>query len=255
MNVEFEMMRPAVGLLDRHFVLGDIFNREVYLGLQTMYRTWHVKIPSSNMGRREIGCKIGFRYGQITGSWVLIVNGEVKALRKGRMSEGIFDLMFKISEQVFTITAERVKGVKYRLKLRMNGYEMMEIRKTTEIAVGETTPSRITIPDIRRCEVMGKVVIMYKICSEINSQERVMVERRYSDFEMLTNMICGQTSSHLKPTLPKLPGKILNPFVDQSKAAIVAERQQNLQRFLIALLANQKVRVCLCMCMCMCTCG
>lgn len=241
MNGEFELIHPPTNLLPGVYSVGDIFNTTVFLGIRTKYRAWHLTLPSASMGRREIGCKVCFRYGQPSNSWVLIVNGEVKAMNVGQMVDENFTVCFKFNEQIFVITVKRRSSVRIRITMTMNGYELKEIRKTTEIGINEAPPARVSVPSARNCQVNGKSVTVYKICCETSAREKIAVERRYSDFQLLNTMVTGHTGQHLRPTLPKVPPRVINPFYDQTNEWFVNTRREALQAYLQSLLSNNKV--------------
>jgi hypothetical protein len=221
--------------------VGDIFNSNIFLGIRTKYRAWHCTIPSANMGRRNIGCKICLRYGQPSNSWVLIVNGELKAMNVGQMQDEMFTICFRFHEQIFLITVKRRSSVRIRMTMTMNGYEVKEIRKTADIAIDENPPVRVSIPSARTCTVNGKQVTVYKICCETVTKEKIALERRYSDFQYLNTMVVGHTGQHIRPTLPKVPGRVINPFIDQFGEPFVNARREALQGYLQSLLSNSKV--------------
>lgn len=127
------------------------------------------------------------------------------------------------------------------MTMTMNGYEIKEIRKTTEISVDEAPPARVSIPSSRTCVVNGKSVTVYKICCETSNGERIAVERRYSDFQYLNTMVVGHTGQHLRTTLPTVPPRVFFPLIDQSSDAFVNTRREALQVYLQNLLASNKV--------------
>ena len=67
------------------------------------------------------------------------------------------------------------------------------------------------------------------------------MEKRYSEFDALHHLIKSQTSSHLKPSLPKLPGKVYNPMTDQLTEPFIAQRSAKLELYLGMLLGNSKL--------------
>lgn len=243
MNPDFELIHPPTNLLTESYSVGDIFNSDVFLGIGTKYRAWHLTVPSATMGRRELGCKVCLRFGRPSHAWVLIVNGEVRARNVGQMIDECFTICFKYCEQIFVITVKRRSSVKIRITMTMNGYDLKEIRKTTEIATNEAPPARVFIPSARIVSSQGKKFAVYKVCCETNTKEKVAVERRYSDFQYLNTMVTGHTGQHLRPTLPKLPPRVISPFYDQTNEAFVNGRREALQGYLQSLLTSNKVAV------------
>lgn len=242
-NPDFELIHPPTNLLTETYSVGDIFNSNVYLGIRTKYRAWHLTVPSATMGRRELGCKVCLRFGQPSNAWVLIVNGEVKARNVGQMIDECFTICFKFCEQIFVITVKRRSSVRIRITMTMNGYDLKEIRKTTEISTNEAPPVRVLIPSARTLTMHGKTIAVYKVCCETNTKEQVAVERRYSDFQYLNTMVTGHTGQHLRPTLPKIPARVINPFYDQTNEWFINTRRQALESYLQNLLANNKVAI------------
>jgi hypothetical protein len=242
MNLGFELIHPPTNLIPKKFSVGDIFDSGVYLGVRTKYRAWHVSIPSPSSHKPDSCCKVCLRYGQLNHNWVLIVNGEVRAMNTGQMIEEAFTICFKFNDQIFVISIKRRNSVQIRITMTMNGYEIKEIRKVAnEIALNESPPVRVSIPSGRLCLVDGKSIVVYRICCETISKERIAVERRYSDFQFLNTMVVGHTEQSLRPNLPLIPPRIINPFADQCSEAFVNNRREHLQAYLRDLLSNRKV--------------
>lgn len=239
--MEFELIHPTTNMLEGNYLVGDIFSSNIFLGIRTKYRAWHCSIPSSNMGRRSVGCKICLRYGQPSNSWVLIVNGELKAMNVGQMVDEMFTICFRFLDQVFVISVKRRNSVQVRMTMTMNGYDIKEIRKIAEISIDEFPPARVSIPSARTCTINGKIITVYKVCCETNNKEIIAVERRFSDFQYLNTMVVGHTGQHLRPTLPKVPRRVLNPFCDQTSEGFINNRRELLQTYLQGLLSNNKV--------------
>mmetsp|Transcript_23028 Transcript_23028/g.38432 ORF Transcript_23028/g.38432 Transcript_23028/m.38432 type:complete len:303 (-) Transcript_23028:200-1108(-) len=239
---DFELVKPTSNLVLETFPVGDIFNTFVNLGLQTKYRAWHINIPSSNMGRREIGCKICARYGLLSHYWVIVINGQMRAMDRGEMIGGEIEISFKLFDQIFVLSIIRHNIIKVKMVLKMNGYEMKEIRKTADIITGEQSPpTLVSIPSARTSVVNSRPITVYRICCEISNKEKVIVERRYSEFFYLHAMVMGHTGKHLRSTLPSLPSRVFNPFVDQKCTDFINIRREALQTYLNGLLANSKV--------------
>ena len=137
----------------------------------------------------------------------------------------------------------------YSHSLVVNDNEILEIKRTpTEmLTVGESLPDNISIPDTRVVTGDGKEVVLYQISIQLSDTQcsgqapSVMVERRFSEFITLANLLRSQ-KDQLSTPLPSLPAKVFSPWVDQRSETFIAERRQALQRYLCDLLHNTRIR-------------
>ncbi len=190
------------------------------------------------MGRT---CKIVIRHSYTTGTWVLLVNGDIKAKHNEKLTESKFFVSFTLYGHLFDIEAQRSKSLSFNYVLKMEGFLVKEIRDKADISLDEPTPNHVSITDVKNCKTNGKEIMMYVICCDVGSGEKVCVDRRYSDFVLLDEIVRGNTGRNLRSTLPKLPGKVLNPFFDQTSPDFVQRRKEALQTYLQQLLTNSKV--------------
>jgi hypothetical protein len=161
---DFELVAP-LGAALHDYAAGDLFNTKAYLGLQTKYRSWHFTTPIASMGRRELGTKVCFRYGCLSDSWVLIVNGQIMAMMAGsagNMVDGLIQIHFKLHDQTFLLKVARYihySGVKIQITLELNNFLLKEVRETPYIETGEPTPPpKVTVPSARSCLIEGEKV-------------------------------------------------------------------------------------------------
>ncbi len=244
MSSDFALVAPSTNLLWKSYPVGDVFNPDTLLGLQTNCKAWHLMIsPPTNLGRREVGCKIVFRHNYATGVWVLIINGEAKAKHAEKLVDNKFALSFKHNSQQFDISVERNNTLKYTYTLKLEGHEVKEIREKVDISLDEPLPKQVLITDVRPGKAQGKSITLYRLCCDVGVGEKIFVERRYSEFVTLNDIVRSNTAQHIRSTLPKLPGKVLNPFFDQTNPDFVHKRREALQNYIKDLLTNSKVRV------------
>lgn len=240
MSGDFELISPTNNK-NKDYPIGDVFDSDVMLGSGTNYRAWHVHVLGLNMGRREFGVKIVFRHNPASGVWVLIINGDIKAKRFEKKFDKEFMLTFKLYGRIFEMKVSR-NSLKYTYSLNMDGTTVKEIREKADIYMDEKEP-QVTITEVRTGHVKGKLITLYQISSTFSTGEKVSVERRYSEFVTLHSVVKGYTGQHLLTTLPHLPGKVLNPFFNQSSPEFLSQRKDSLQNYLITLLNNSKVRL------------
>lgn len=243
MTTDFELISPKEGTYHIIKNVGDIFGKDAYLGPHTKYKAWHLQIANASMGRRTLDYKIGFRYGKLTGFWVLIVNGELKAKSvDGNMKFTDFTVKFKLGEDILEIKSGQPKSIlSYPFAMYSNGTKLRDLRSSLEEIEEEKIPANIEIVEVRKCIIDGNPVAVYKICCELKTGEKILLDRRYSDFDTLDNIIRGLTGIHLKQTIPHIPAKKINPFFDQFQEPFINYRKKKLENYLKALLQNYKV--------------
>ena len=225
-----------------------MFSRHVWPGAARSFegvcsRAWHFKLQDDD--HPETAQKVIFRHGVTTGNWVLIANGHT--VQQGFMSiiNRKFEVMFLI-DNIYeaVIRANGKNGMGYSHSLVVKDKEIMEVKRSSAemLSVGECLPDIISIPDTRVVRTEGKDVVLYQICIQCSGQApSVMVERRFSEFITLANLVRSQ-KDQLSTPLPPLPAKVFSPWIDQRSESFIAERRQALQRYLCDLLHNTRVR-------------
>jgi hypothetical protein len=257
---DFELLKPIGGnLLDldnpvgdglnpvQFSRTGDLFNANVFLGIGTIYRAWHLNVSCPKLGRREQAVKISLRLNPISSVFVLIINGEAKLKHQSGFDESGMKIRFKLFDCDFELLVTAVfPKISYNFELKLNGHDVKDIRvqKTLSDMMEPYLPRNIQIPSVRTCALEKKSVVIYQVYSEINNSEKIMVEKRFSDFVKLDQIIHGHFgSTHLKDTLPVLPSRIYNPFFDQTDFSFIVSRRTKLEEYLSFLLSHEKVFV------------
>jgi len=228
------------------YSVGDIFNSQVYPGIGTLFKIWHCHFCPPAMGRREYQMKIGMRFHPPSNILILIVNGAIK-LKIEPLFDPVsneFRIHFKLHDQPFCLLGERIVSFfKYDFKLLMDNLEVKDIKIVTGARKEPHSPTHITIPQYRTCSVKAKPLIVYQIFSETSNHEKVMIERRYSEFVRLDHFLRNSLPSHLVAALPHLPSKVYNPFFDQNNITFILQRKEKLEQYLNFLLNNEKVNI------------
>jgi hypothetical protein len=113
-----------------------------------------------------------------------------------------------------------------------------DFRDKDTINIGERIPMYVSIPDTRTYSEEEKQITVYQIYAKSGTYGQSIIERRYSDFAMLNKLIRAQVDGHLLQDVPKLPVKVINPFVDQSNDAFINSRREALETFLQEILMH-----------------
>lgn len=115
--------------------------------------------------------------------------------------------------------------------------------KQAESPFTETIPTQVSVPlYIRENDPNShKEIIFYQILVKTGYGDEITVYHRYSEFDLLDKCIKSQLDGHLRSSLPNLPGKVWNPFVNQLDEDFLQTRRLALQRYLVTLLGNSKV--------------
>ena len=117
-----------------------------------------------------------------------------------------------------------------------------EIKRQTDISIGERIPSHISIPDTRTFNDGSRDVTLYQIFIKSASGGQIIIERRFSEFFALSDAIKAQKDDrNLQGVLPSLPGKTVMPWVDQTSATFIEDRREALQQYMQDLLSNARV--------------
>lgn len=238
----FQIVFPVNAPLPmKKYKIGDVFGDGVYLGIGTFYRAWHLRIQDPRMGRREVCTKIGVRFHMAyPDGLILFIDGCVKFMYNPSISNiESRVLSFKAYGHQFDITAKTGLAT-IDFNLTVNGVPTKEVKETPDIALDELRPGPISINEVRVAYEGKKPTVYYQICFNLNGVPQT-IERRYSEFVALDEIVRGHMSGHLKDTLPSLPGRILNPFVNQTSESFIRERKMALNQYLVGLQGNNKV--------------
>mmetsp|Transcript_11687 Transcript_11687/g.17705 ORF Transcript_11687/g.17705 Transcript_11687/m.17705 type:complete len:248 (-) Transcript_11687:159-902(-) len=220
--------------------VGDIFQPKHWpVGTTTKSSSWHVTIDDSSMGRRGSNHKVVFRHSVLEGNWVLIVDGRFEASGYEPGALQPFTVSFKMGNNNAHVAGEKnLMTMKYSFFI--NNREQIPFTCQTSSAFNEIIPTTLSIPSrVARLQEQ-KYAIYYQISVQMPDGSTVSVNRRYSEFHMLDRALRGQLDGHLLSSLPELPGKVFNPFVNQMSEEFLDRRQHRLQSYLQTLLGNSK---------------
>ena len=225
-----------------------MFSRAVWPGAARSFegvcsRAWHFKLQDDSYP--ESLHKVIFRHGIATGNWVLIIDGQTIQNGFVRIVNRKFDVPFLIDSRYSAIVRVNGKsgmGYSHVLELTKDEKQIQEVKRspTEQLSVGEHIPENISIPDSRKLTLDGKEVILYQICVQTAGQPTVVVERRFSEFITLGNLLKSQ-KDQFSFSLPSSPPKIFSPWIDQRSESFVNERRTALQKYLCDLLRNSRV--------------
>lgn len=225
-----------------------MFSKAVWPGAARSFegvcsRSWHFKLQDDTYP--ESLHKVIFRHGIATGNWVLIVNGQTIQNGFVPIVNRKFEVPFLIDcryEAIVKVNGKSGMGYSHILELTKDEKQIQEVKHspTEQLSVGEHIPENISIPDSRKLTLDGKEVILYQICVQTAGQPTVVVERRFSEFITLGNLLKSQ-KDQLSVPLPSLPAKVFSPWIDQRSESFVNERRTALQRYLGDLLHNSRV--------------
>ena len=225
-----------------------MFSRAVWPGAARSFegvcsRAWHFKLQDDSYP--ESLHKVIFRHGIATGNWVLIIDGQTIQNGFVPIVNRKFDVPFLIDSRYSAIVRVNGKsgmGYSHVLELTKDEKQIQEVKRspTEQLSVGEHIPENISIPDSRKLTLDGKEVILYQICVQTAGQPTVVVERRFSDFITLGNLLKSQ-KDQFSFSLPSSPPKIFSPWIDQRSESFVNERRTALQKYLCDLLRNSRV--------------
>lgn len=157
--------------------------------------------------------KIVFRQSLVTGNWSILVDGGHVLSGNEMVSKRTFDISFPLgSEMNAMICLDGSSSLKYNATLRVNGTEFPENRKKIDLDLGESLPMLISIRKYR-VEVRNTLqtvttwyqpassavehIVWYQLSVKTTSGQEVLIERRYSEFDILDQIIRFQTSGHL----------------------------------------------------------
>lgn len=208
----------------------------------TVGYSWHLKLTDPKIGRREEVHKVSFRHCPVTGIWVLIINNEFRATG----SEAIYNRKFFVKlalkpDDDGLIDLDGSGSVGYVVRLRLNGVEHEESRTLPDISVGEAIPVLATVPGYRLGSTADGPTVYYQVFVKTSAGEEHMLEKRYSEINHLDALIRAQTASHLVRSLPSLPGKVWNPWTDQTSETFIHQRRTALELYFSMLIGNAKV--------------
>jgi hypothetical protein len=135
--------------------------------------------------------------------------------------------------------------VVYNVACRVDGVEYIENRSQLDLSVGEVTPTVVTVPGYRVEQISNRPqegpVVFYQLFVKTTNGDEFMLEKRYSEINFIDSLIRSATASHLQGSLPSLPGKVWNPWTDQTSETFIYSRRMALESYFAMLIGNSKV--------------
>lgn len=221
------------------------------IGLSPVICSWHLTLSPPDMGRRETNHKISLRHAQLTGHWILCIDGLITQKGKITNSDRAFLITFRLMDKAIVILCNGQSSLKYKYFLQIEGQEYPHLGQVAVSSLGEKAPKYVTVPKVSSRRENGSVVTFYELQVETPSIPethlpavkgyKFTIERRFSEFVLLDAMIRSQTESHLVDSLPKLPTKFKMPFSKQTDEEFIESRRQSVESYMRFLLANEKI--------------
>jgi hypothetical protein len=114
----------------------------------------------------------------------------------------------------------------------------------------EDVPSHVMITDSRQfCDEDGKKMVLYQLCIKTAFGHQAIVERRFSQFDILDCALRSGVRSHISTTFPSLPTKVTAPWVDQLSDKFTSARRIALEKYINDVIGNYKVSYFHCRCL------
>lgn len=154
-------------------------------------------------------------------------------------------ILFTVDSSDAEIVIEHsLSSLKYNYSLLVASQPVKDVSAAAEdLTHADLLPAQVTITGTRS-EPSGRKVVTYYACeTRLHNGQTARMERRYREFEQLDGLLKSSLSgSHLLPSFPNLPGRVLNPFLDQTSAEFIQDRQHHLEVYLRALINMSKIR-------------
>lgn len=205
-------------------------------------KSYHFTLADASQGRREKPHKINLRHNQITGSRYVLLDGlEVPGSRGNTSIMSAVEIAFKVEEEDARITiTPALSGGGFSYSCQVGSRVLEELSNVLETEDELVmAPAKIRVPETRTTSSEGKAVVHYKVVTTIaapsggGENQEVVVFRRYKEFSRLNNLLRSAfAGSHLLSSLPHLPGKVLNPFTDQTTPQFIEGRRRDLEVYL-----------------------
>ena len=225
-------------------------------------------------GRRGRCHKVALRHNVSTGSWVLIIDGRYEACGYEPIITRKFSITFKLNHNnCYIEITMMIPSLHYSHHFYVDSIQQISFHQLANSPFTETIPLHITIPtyilqtvtegihtkrgatgtDGTGTEGTGtsgtdgshegdrREVAYFQIHVKTGYQEMLTIYHRYSEFDLLDKCLKSQMEGHLKSSLPNLPGKVFNPFVNQISEEFLEMRRRALEQYLVTLLGNSKV--------------
>jgi hypothetical protein len=198
--------------------------------------------PDPAYGRRGRCHKIVYRHNVTSGNWVLIVDGRFEASGYEPITARRFSVSFKLGNNNCYIEAV-MESLIYSHNFFVDNQIQIPFSRLAQSPFTESIPTHISIPSfhLQTDPLTRKDIVYYQLQVQTGSGEVVKLSHRYSEFDLLDKCLKSQMDGHLRSSLPNLPGKVFNPFVNQLSQDFLESRRLSLQQYLVTLLGNSKV--------------
>jgi hypothetical protein len=193
------------------------------------------------MGRRGSNHKILFRHSVSLGNWILILDGRAEAYGYEPITAREFSVSFKLLSRNCYISVVVGSGYQYEHRFFLENRQQPAFDEMAQSPFHEFIPTSISIQKFHIQEISGKRIAFFELLTKTTAGDTVTTQRRYSEFDILDKALRSQMSGHLHSTLPSLPQKVYNPFIDQFSLSFLETRLEALQQYLTTLLGNSKV--------------
>lgn len=224
-------------------------------------KIWSCKTLDENgsNGRREKNHKVNLKHNAITGNRFVLLDGvEIPGTRSkttpAHLTKDPHIIEFPIDNMTCTIIIGFSGSTGFNYTCQLGDETLTESRNQLEnLEESDIIPRVIMVPEFQTSSSTGKLVINYKVTTvigtisddletkivseldleEVENTQHTFVYRRYNEFEKLAQRLKGAyKGSHLLSSLPSLPGKVINPFVDQTTPDFINSRKNDLEQYL-----------------------
>ena len=177
---------------------GELFEPSFWPGGIVTSRNWHISTDDPKIGRRTITNKILFRHGTVTGLWLIVVDGVPILKGTVPVTTRKFSISFKFKEEDALISADGTDSINFGHKLEINNNFQIEMRNVNDTGfISEDIPDSILITDTRAIVEDDKSVIFYQVYVKTKRKQHTIVEKRYSQFDILDSCIRSSVRKHI----------------------------------------------------------
>ena len=156
-----------------------------------------------------------------------------------------FVITFFIEEKTRgIISLDGESSIGYNITCNVDETDYQENRQVLDLSIGEATIALVKVPGYRLGSSgteSSETAVFYQFFVGTSTGEAYMLEKRYSEINLLDRLVRSSVASHLADSLPTLPGKVLNPFVDQTSETFIYKRRIELERYFEILMGNHKI--------------
>lgn len=243
----------------------DLFQPDYWPGGMVTTRNWHVNfvVPKTSDKTRDkasdktsdknqtktVRHKIVLRLSTATGTWIIIVDG-VPILRgiENVVTSRKFNIELDLGDGIrLDVICNGLSRIKYHYSLLnvLEGVIYKEQRKvhgSGEDRMDYNVPVSVVIPDTRTfTDTEEKKTTLYQLCVCTSMGLYTIVERRFSQFDLLDQCIRSGLKQHVAVNLPLLPPKVTAPWVDQFSEGFTNTRRIHLEKYITEMVNISKV--------------